>query len=140
MSSDWLGVQNALGRWAWGYDESDLEMFLDSVTADARVTIETEDGSVRTLEGREAIGSFYGGRLSVRPAGIPRRHVTTPVTIDVGEQEMLVLSYLSLYTFTNGLPEVVTTGWYRDRIVDEGDAWRIAERHIHLDVVELPKP
>jgi hypothetical protein len=140
MSGNWIGVQNALGRWAWGYDESNLATFLDAVTADARVTIETEDGSIRTLEGREAISSFYGGRLAVRPVGIPRRHVTTPVTIEEGEHEMTVLSYLSLYTFLDGSPEVVTTGWYRDRIVDEGDAWRIAERHIHLDVVDLPKP
>jgi len=140
MSSSSTGAQNALGRWAWGYDESDLAVFLDSVTTDARVTIETEDGSRTILEGRDAISAFYGGRLAVRPKGVPRRHVTTPVTVGEGDLEVTILSYLTLYTFSDGSPEVVTTGWYRDRVVDEGDVWRIADRHIHLDVIDLPKP
>ncbi|HMH58354.1 MAG TPA: nuclear transport factor 2 family protein [Galbitalea sp.] len=140
MSDTWTHAHNAVGRWAWAYDESDLEMFADSVTADARVTIETGNGPVEVLRGRDTIRSFFGDRLLARPAGLPRRHVTTLVTIDEGEREATVLSYLTLYTFVDRAPQLVTTGWYRDRIVDEGDMWRIADRHVHLDVAELPEP
>jgi 3-phenylpropionate/cinnamic acid dioxygenase small subunit len=140
MSNTWIRVQDALGRWAWGYDEADLDMFVNSVTTEARVTIETAGGEQEVLDGREAIRAFFGSRLRERPPGLPRRHVTTPVLIDTGDRDATVLSYLTLYTFNDGVPQLVSTGWYRDHVVNEGDAWRIASRHVHLDVAEVPKP
>jgi hypothetical protein len=140
MSDTWIHVQNALGRWAWGYDEADLELFTNSVTAGALVTIETGDGALHVLEGREAIRVFFGARLRERPPGISRRHVTTSVLMEAGDRDATVLSYLTLYTFSGGAPQLVSTGWYRDHVVDDGDAWRIANRHVHLDVAGLPKP
>jgi hypothetical protein len=140
MSDTWSQVQNALGRWAWGYDEGDLELFTSSVTMDAHVTVETGGGAAEVLEGREAIRVFFGARLRERPPGIPRRHVTTPVLVEEGDHGSTVLSYLTLYTFSGGAPQLVSTGWYRDHVVDDGDAWRIANRHVHLDVADLPKP
>jgi hypothetical protein len=138
--SNWIEVQNALGRWAWGYDEFDLELFVDALTKDATVKLETAKGIVTEMAGHEEIRAFYGDRLAKRPPGVGRRHVTTPVSIDERDGEAIVLSYLLLYIIADDVPRLVTTGWYRDRVVDDGDAWRIAARHIYLDVVQLPKP
>jgi len=133
-------IENALYRWAWAYDESDLEGFLDSLTEDARVTVEVAGGEiVGPMEGRDAIREFFGGRLAVRTQR--RRHVTTNVIIEAeSADEARTRSYLTLIQFADGIPNVISTGWYRDRLVKRDGTWRIHDRHAFLEVSELPAP
>jgi 3-phenylpropionate/cinnamic acid dioxygenase small subunit len=133
-------IENALYRWAWCYDEYDLDGFLDSVTADARVLIETSDGRLTgPLQGRAAIGEFYGARLAARST--IRRHLTTNVIVeDETADSARTRSLLTLVAERDGAPAVIATGTYRDELRREEDAWRICDRHIFLEVAAIPAP
>jgi 3-phenylpropionate/cinnamic acid dioxygenase small subunit len=133
-------IENALYRWAWAYDECDLEGFLEAVTEDATVTVEVAGGEVvGPLNGRAEVREFFGGRLAIRTER--RRHVTTNVIIDEEtETEASTRCYLTLIQFAGGTPTVIATGWYRDRLVKDAGGWRIDDRYCFLEVPELPKP
>ncbi len=133
-------IENALYEWAWAYDACDLDGFLQTVTEDASVTVEVAGGDVvGPMRGRAAIAEFFGARLAARTE--PRRHVTTNVIIDEeSTEEARTRCYLVLIQFQHGSPEVVTTGWYRDRLVKRDGVWKIKDRHAFLEVAQLPSP
>jgi 3-phenylpropionate/cinnamic acid dioxygenase small subunit len=133
-------IENALFRWAWAYDECDLEGFIDALTEDASVKVEVAGGSVvGPMNGHAAIREFFGGRLAIRTER--RRHVTTNVIIDEETaDEARTRSYLTLIQFADGKPNVVSTGWYRDLLVKRDGIWKIKDRHAFLEVSELPSP
>src|SRR4051812_45841871 len=105
-------IENALYRWAWAYDECDLEAFVDSVTEDATVTIEVVTGMViEQLQGRDAVRAFFGDRLAIRTES--RRHVTTNVIIDEeSADEARTRCYLTMIQVSDGKPHVIGSGCY----------------------------
>jgi ketosteroid isomerase-like protein len=133
-------IENALYRWAWAYDECDLEAFLEALTEDATVKVEDAGGGiVGPLVGHDEIGAFFGSRLAVRTDA--RRHITTNVIIDAeSEDEATTRCYLTLVKYEDGLPTLAGTGWYRDTLVKRDGVWRIKDRHAYLETIGIPKP
>jgi 3-phenylpropionate/cinnamic acid dioxygenase small subunit len=113
------------------------------VTVDAEVTIETSSGELTgPLEGRAAIGEFYGARLAVRSQA--RRHLTTNVIVDLADEEQGLArtrATLALISERDGAFATIATGTYRDQLRrDEDGVWRIHRRHIFLEVPSIPDP
>jgi 3-phenylpropionate/cinnamic acid dioxygenase small subunit len=107
------------------------------------VTIETSTGELTgPLEGRAAIGEFYGARLAVRANA--RRHLTTNVIIDAADEEegsARTRATLALISEREGAFATIATGTYRDELRRGADGvWRIRDRHIFLEVPSIPDP
>ena len=128
--SNRVEIENALFRWARGFDEGDVEAFLSSVTEDAQLTVETEDGAiVGPICGHDALRAFVSDRIARRMN--QQRHVTTNVIIkEHGDDEVSTTSYVTILQLSDGKHEIVASGTYRDRLELTEGRWRIKDRHL----------
>lgn len=125
-------VERTLFLYGWGYDEDDLDLMVDCFTSDA--VLKRSGGTL--AEGKQAIREFYeAARQRRRDAREQTRHVISNVLITSrSETEVDALCYLTLVvTEDGGQSSSVKGGWYRDRLVDTGAAWRFSERIINVD-------
>jgi hypothetical protein len=121
--------------YGWGYDEADLDLMAECFTGRCA---QWTPGAM--AEGREAIREFYEGtRRRRRDARQQTRHVISNLLIaDASETEADVFCCLTLVVTEDGpltgdRSSSVMGGRYRDRIVEDGDAWRFRERIINVD-------
>lgn len=127
-------INDVLNRYAWGYDENKLDVIGECFTADAVFSMRIADGDlIGPFEGREAILGLMKGSLESQTD--QRRHVTTNVFFESDERDAAeVMSYLTLISVADGRLNVLSSGWYRDRFVLDGDRWRIRDRYLQLDL------
>lgn len=128
-------IENTLGRASWGYDENDVDLIAAQFTEAATMTMQIgRDGdTIGPFEGREAIRKLHADSLAAQTD--QRRHnisnlVITAETADTAS----TTSNLTLLSIENGALKVLSSGWYRDDLVRDGDAWLISSRHIYLDL------
>jgi 3-phenylpropionate/cinnamic acid dioxygenase small subunit len=128
--TDRAGIENALFRWARGFDDGDVETFLTSLTKDAQVTFEAEGANkVGPITGHDDIRAFVEDRIASRETR--QRHFTTNILIEEQDNgEVTTTAYLMIVRLADTGPEIIATGVYRDRLVQEDGAWRITERHL----------
>lgn len=127
-------IENTFHRWALAYDEKDLETMADCFTEDAVMTLRIGEGDlVGPFDGRDAIMGLMSSSLESQTD--QRRHITTNIIIRSEDASKAVTeSYLTLTAVENGAIRLVSTGRYVDELRFEGGSWRLAKRHIALDL------
>ncbi|MFH5821855.1 nuclear transport factor 2 family protein [Georgenia sp. AZ-5] len=127
-------IENVLNRYALAYDEDDMSDMADCFTQDASFSMRIQDGDlIGPFEGREAIVKLM--RDSMEAQTDRRRHLTTNIVVSGnGDGRATASSYLTLVSVENGTLTVLSSGRYVDELVQDGDAWRIARRHLDLDL------
>lgn len=127
-------INDALNRYAWGYDENDMSAIEGAFAKDAVMSMKIGDGDlIGPFEGRDAIVDLMKNSLAEQDD--QRRHVTTNVWVaDETDDSATVTSYLMLVVIDNGALNVISSGWYRDKFVVEGGNWVIADRFLQLDL------
>ena len=127
-------IENVLNRYALAYDEDDMPDMADCFTQDASFSMRIQDGDlIGPFEGREAIVKLM--RDSLASQTDRRRHLTTNIVVSGdGDGRATASSYLTLVSVENGALTVLSSGRYVDELIQEGDAWRIAQRHLDLDL------
>ena len=129
----WL-ISDALGRYTWGYDEGDFALLGDAFTEDAVAhgKVANTDIGWGPLQGRAAIVEVLAGIRATQHD--QRRHTISNLLFDeLGEDTARVRCMLVLVATAQGVPCLVSGGWYRCRMVRQGDVWRIAEQDALLD-------
>lgn len=128
-------IENILGLAAWGYDENDVDLIADQFTETATMTLQIgRDGDpIGPFEGRDAIRKLHADSLAAQTD--QRRHnisnlVITKETADTAS----ITSNLTLLSIENGAVRVLSSGWYRDELVNRDGRWLISNRHIYLDL------
>ncbi|MQA12659.1 MAG: nuclear transport factor 2 family protein [Pseudonocardiaceae bacterium] len=127
--------ENLLGRAAWGFDENDVDLIASCFSEGARMALRIgrEGDLVGPFEGREAIRKLHADSLASQTD--QRRHNLTNVIVEKeSAEEATLVSNLSLLSVENGSIRVLSSGWYRDQLVNEGGTWRIADRYVYLDL------
>ena len=126
-------IEYVLASWALGYDERDVPRMVDCFTPDANMTLVIGD-EVIPLVGRDEVIGHMTEHHGIQKD--QRRHVVTNVVIEPEAEAGVrqVTSYLTLLVTENGELRLQATGVYRDRFVKTDIGWRIAERHLTLDV------
>ncbi len=132
--ADKLAVHELLGRSAYALDERELETLADCFAADARLTLRIAGGDlVGPFEGREGIMKLMTDSMAAQQD--QRRHVVTNAFFAAEEADAAeVVSNLTLLSVSEGRVQTISCGLYRDRAIRDGDRWRLATRHIELDV------
>jgi 3-phenylpropionate/cinnamic acid dioxygenase small subunit len=127
-------ITDVLNRYAWAYDENELDTIGDCFTADGVFSMRIAGGDlIGPFEGREGILGLMKGALEQQTD--QRRHVTTNVFLESeSEDAATVVSYLTLLAVADGRLDVLSCGWYRDQFVLDGDRWRIRDRYLSLDL------
>jgi 3-phenylpropionate/cinnamic acid dioxygenase small subunit len=122
-------IDNTLYRYAWTMDRDLLDEIAECFTVDARVDF---DGVVEAV-GREAITAELSRRRArYRETDTTPWHVITNTYITEETESTATARsfFLALQTTRDGAPTVSAVGYYDDRFVDEGDAWRIEQRRV----------
>lgn len=127
-------INDALNRYAWGYDENDMGAIEGSFAKDASMSMRIADGDlIGPFEGRAAIMDLMKGSLEAQDD--QRRHITTNVFVDEEtDDSATVTSYLTLVVIKDGALNVISSGWYRDEFVVEEGSWVIHDRFLQLDL------
>ena len=127
-------VLELLARSAYALDERHIDMLRDtfSETASFEIDIAGVDG-VMNFTGRDAMLGLMTDTMAEQTD--QRRHVISNAFFESeGSAEASVVTNITITSVENGAIRLVTTGLYRDRVVLEGDQWRIAARRIELDM------
>lgn len=129
-------VEQVLNRICWGYDENDVDLIASLFTADARMSMRIGDRAgelVGPFEGRERIRQLHADSLASQQD--QRRHQITNLWVaEESDGGATVVSNLVLHAVRDGQVRVLSTGWYRDRLVRTDDGWKVAERYLYLDL------
>jgi 3-phenylpropionate/cinnamic acid dioxygenase small subunit len=128
-------IENTLHRAAWGYDENDVDLIAAQFTENASMTMQIgRDGdTIGPFEGREAIRKLHADSLAAQTD--QRRHNFSNLIIDKETDDSAsTTANLTLLSIENGTVKVLSSGWYRDEMVREGENWLIRSRHIYLDL------
>ncbi|MGD9986555.1 nuclear transport factor 2 family protein [Pseudonocardia sp.] len=128
-------IENTLGRASWGYDENDVDLIAAQFTETATMTMQIgRDGApIGPFEGREAIRALHADSLAAQTD--QRRHNLSNIVVTAETADSAsTTSNLTLLSIENGALKVLSSGWYRDDLVRDGDSWLIASRHIYLDL------
>lgn len=128
-------ILDTLCRYAWGYDEGDFEMLAQAFTADGRSAgkVSNSDISWGPMIGRDQI---VGVLSDIRRSQVgQRRHtVHTPRFESLTADRADLATYMVVFNSHGGQTNVVTSGWYRARLVRESDGvWRIKNLDVLLD-------
>lgn len=129
-----LAIYELLGRAAYAFDMRELAVLENCFAVDAVVTVEiTNNGSFGPFEGRKAIMKLMADTLDSQRD--TRRHVISNIFFEVEDDKAAtVVSNLVVSSVENGKISLVTSGIYRDAVVNVDGAWQIANRHLSLDL------
>lgn len=125
-------VQSLLAAVKYAKDDEDEGRFVACWTEDARLEI-TSNGDLKSpIAGREAILAFYRqvwaagghGKGATRETHVAEH----PDVVLVDDHRMVARHAVSFFNAVDGEPRLVGFGTFRDEIVLNGDAWRIALR------------
>ncbi|MGW4487776.1 nuclear transport factor 2 family protein [Amycolatopsis sp. NPDC004368] len=128
-------IENVLGKASWGYDENDVDLIADQFTETATMTMQIgrEGDPIGPFEGRDAIRKLHADSLAAQTD--QRRHNLSNLVITKETPDSAATTAnLTLLSIENGAIQVLSSGWYRDELVKQGDRWLITTRHIYLDL------
>lgn len=128
-------IQNVLGRAAWGYDENDVDLLAAQFTEDAVMSmrIGREGDLIGPFEGRPAIRALHADSLAAQTD--QRRHNLSNLFLEhATAEEVTAISNLTLLSVRDGAVRLLSSGWYRDRMVLRDDVWLISDRYLYLDL------
>jgi len=125
------GIAQTLARYALGLDEGRDDLLADCLCDDVVLNFPALG---QTVVGREdAIAYLQGRRATRSDVNEQARHVITNLyVVEEDEAQALVTSYYILVV-TAAEGTRTSSGWYRDRLVRDGERWRFAERTILSD-------
>jgi 3-phenylpropionate/cinnamic acid dioxygenase small subunit len=130
--ADKQAITEVLSRAAYCYDQHDLDGLGACLTQDAVFSLTVQGNEVGPFEGKDAIMKLYADSMESQTD--QRRHVVSNVFFESADGDTAtVVSYLTLISVQDGELQVISSGYYRDEVVDEGGAWRIKRRALALD-------
>lgn len=125
-------IKDTIARASWAADEHDADMLADSYMPDATSRIDIGDVELPTAQGRDFIVGFMTQFWSQQTD--QRRHYHSNWQVEaLSDSSATVVSLGLIVVITDSEASILTTGWYRDQLINQGDRWRIQARHLHLD-------
>jgi hypothetical protein len=132
MDGSWE-IQQVVLRVARCSDRADVPALVDNFSDDAVL-----EAGGRTVAGRPALLEFFGGGRAAAPPDRERtKHVVTNTLLDgsADADSVVATSYFQVLRSWG----VANWGRYVDRMVRNGDGWRIAQRTVFVDG-NIPRP
>jgi len=123
------GCRDAIARYTHAGDRFQMEAYAGVFTLDGVLEVRGE----APLEGRQAIFDHFTNRPLAEEGGarptIVRHNISNILFEEVTPDRVVVGCYFTVFTDV-GLDHM---GRYRDRMVPDGDAWRIQHRFVSVD-------
>lgn len=131
---DKLAIHEVLARSVHGLDERNPAMMEACFTTDAVFELVIKGAPpIPPFVGRDVVMKLMTDSMNAHTED--RRHVISNIFIESHSADSAaVVSTLVAFQAENGKIGVMTSGVYRDRLKKAGGEWRIALRHLDLDV------
>ena len=128
-----MAIQDLLARVVYGYDQKDLDMIRACFTVDAHFSLTVAGNDYPPNLGREAIIAMMTESLNKQRD--KRRHVISNIFFVEEETERAqVCSMMTLHAIKDNDLHTLTTGYYRDDVLLDGDRWYIDRRRASIDL------
>jgi hypothetical protein len=129
---DRLEIMDVLNRYAWGYDQRDLQMMGNSFAQEGHFSIFLDGSELGSSTGRDNVVKWLEGFMKQQTD--QRRHVISNVVFEKqNENYAKVISYLACTTAQNHKVRLVTTGRYQDELEKENGEWCILRKELFMD-------
>jgi len=132
--TDKLAIHELLARTTFGLDQRDPALIEKCFSEDAAFELEIKGADpIPPFAGRAAIMKLMTDAMNAHTQD--RRHVVSNIFFESeGEFEATAVSNLVAFQSENGKIGVMTAGVYRDQVKKIDGEWKIALRHLALDV------
>jgi len=129
-----MAVKEALARSAYALDERLMDELEAGFTDDAVLVVAIAGADPAEFASRETIMGLM--RNAAETQTDVRRHVTTNVFFEDtnNADEVRSVANLTITAVENGAIKLITSGYYKDQFVREGNRWLIKSRRIELDM------
>ena len=127
-----LEIHELLSRAAYAYDEREIGMLGECFAEQASFSMRIAGGDlIGPFESKSGIMGLMTGSMSEQ-ADV-RRHVISNIFFELADDKTVVISNLTLMATENGDIQVLSSGVYRDQVINENGQWCIANRYLELD-------
>jgi len=131
--SDKQQITELLNKGGWAYDTGDVDFLADMFTEDGKFDLQIQKNDVIKFDGRTNIRALY--EKSLKTQTDQRRHIVTNLFFaDEKDTSITATSYLLLTAVADNKLSVLSTGVYTDKLVKQGNTWRIKHRFLYLDL------
>ncbi|MGM7666530.1 nuclear transport factor 2 family protein [Microbacterium sp. A93] len=126
-----IAIENLLNTYSLAYDSSDLETMESCFTADAVFSMRIAGQDPVSFEGRDTIMKLMTDSMAAQTD--QRRHINTNLLVSEEGGVVHTTNYLTLVATENGQIQLLSSGVYRNEIVEEEGSLRLRKLHLDLD-------
>ena len=124
-------VENLLNSYSLAYDSNDMVLMADCFTADAVFSMKIADNEPMSFETRDVIMKLMTDSLATQTD--QRRHSNSNLILRTDGDVVRTSSYLNLTAVENGEITLLSSGVYRNEIVQDEGKLRVRKMHLDLD-------
>ena len=127
---EWLEIQDLYTRYFAALDDGAVDKWVNCFTDDG--VLETPSLGILGA-GRAALAAWIKGYHQSWENDEQRRHMLTNLALEVHGDSATGSCYLTAYHCRAGKANIGVVGYYRDRLVKIGGAWRFSYRLVVVD-------
>jgi hypothetical protein len=129
--TDRIAIERLLNTYSLAYDSRDLETMDSCFTADAVFSMQIAGQEPVSFDGRDTIMKLMADSLASQTD--QRRHINSNLLVSEEDGVVRTTSYLTLVATEANQIQLLSSGVYRNEIVDDGGTLRFRRLHLDLD-------
>jgi ketosteroid isomerase-like protein len=129
--TDRIAIEKLLNTYSLAYDSRDLETMDSCFTADAVFSMQIAGQEPVSFEGRDTIMKLMTDSMASQTD--QRRHINSNLLVSEEDGVVRTTSYLTLVATEANQIQLLSSGVYRNEIVEDGGTLRFRRLHLDLD-------
>ena len=129
--TDRIAIERLLNTYSLAYDSRDLETMDSCFTADAVFSMQVAGQEPVSFDGRDTIMKLMTDSMASQAD--QRRHINSNLLVSEEDGVVRTTSYLTLVATEANQIQLLSSGVYRNEIVEDGGALRFRRLHLDLD-------
>jgi ketosteroid isomerase-like protein len=129
--TDRIAIEKLLNTYSLAYDSRDLETMESCFTEGAVFSMQIAGQEPLSFEGRDTIMKLMTDSMATQTD--QRRHINSNLLVNDEDGVVRTTSYLTLVATEGGQIQLLSSGVYRNEIVEDGGALRFRKLHLDLD-------
>lgn len=129
--TDRIAIERLLNTYSLAYDSRDLETMDSCFTADAVFSMQVAGQEPVSFDGRDTIMKLMTDSMASQTD--QRRHINSNLLVSEEDGVVRTTSYLTLVATEANQIQLLSSGVYRNEIVEDGGALRFRRLHLDLD-------
>lgn len=129
--TDRIAIERLLNTYSLAYDSRDLETMDSCFTADAVFSMQVAGQEPVSFDGRDTIMKLMTDSMASQTD--QRRHMNSNLLVSEEDGVVRTTSYLTLVATEANQIQLLSSGVYRNEIVEDGGTLRFRRLHLDLD-------